>query len=94
MPMSSRQSNDTTSGSGVKYSATENTSSMPTKNVSYSGGVVQSTALRGLVGTTIRGQVVGPLEHWADGTIWDTTNNRSLSSGSDFDPAILHRGGF
>lgn len=92
--MSSRQSNDTTSGSGFKYATTENVGSLTQKNVQYSGGSTQSSALRGLVGTTIRGAVVGPLEHWADGTVWDINNNRSLAPGADFDSTLLHRGGF
>lgn len=92
--MSSRESNDNSSGSSVKYSVTENAGSLHQRNVKYSGGAVQSSALRGLVGTTIRGAVVGPLEHWADGTVWDTNNNRSLAPGADFDSTLLHRGGF
>jgi hypothetical protein len=51
------------------------------------------SALFALVGTTINGQVVGPLEVWADCAVWDTTNSRFLRPGSDFDVTLLHRSG-
>ena len=60
-------------------------------NPSVSGG---GSALSALVGTTIGGQVVGTLEVWADGAVWDTTNSRFLRPGSDFDISLLHRSGF
>jgi hypothetical protein len=47
-----------------------------------------------LVGSTINGQVVGPIEVWADGAVWDTTNSRYLRPGSDYDISLLHRSGF
>lgn len=55
---------------------------------------VTGTALNSLVGTTINGLVVGALELWADGAVWDTGNNRFLRPGSDYDVSLLHRSGF
>lgn len=91
--MSSRKNSDTTSLSGVNYSAnTDRADTMVQKNVFVSGGVTSSPGLAGLVGRTIRGQVVGSVERWADGTIWDTSNNRPLTPGIDFDATLLQRG--
>ena len=47
-----------------------------------------------LVGKTIAGLVVGAIEVYADGAIFDTANNRFLSPGSfAVDPAVFHRSG-
>jgi hypothetical protein len=90
--MGSRQGNDS---KGSFFNAdTNNASAMAQRDVNYSGGPTANPALRTLVGLTIRGLVVGPLEHWADGTVWDTGNNRALVPGSDFDTALLNRSGF
>ena len=49
---------------------------------------------RALVGKTIAGLVVGNIEVYADGAIFDTANNRFLSAGSfAVDPAVFHRSG-
>ena len=49
---------------------------------------------RALVGKTIAGLVVGNIEVYADGAIYDTANNRFLSPGSfAVDPAVFHRNG-
>jgi hypothetical protein len=49
---------------------------------------------RALVGKTIAGLVVGNIEVYADGAIYDTANNRFLSPGSfAVDPAVFHRSG-
>jgi hypothetical protein len=49
---------------------------------------------RALVGKTIAGLVVGAIEVYADGAIWDIANNRFLSPGSfAVDPAVFHRSG-
>jgi hypothetical protein len=90
--MSSRQGSDS---KGVLYVAPpENAAAMTQRDIFYSGGRTSNPSLTALTGQTIRGLVVGPLEHWADGTIWDINNNRALSPATDFDPAILHRSGF
>ena len=49
---------------------------------------------RALVGKTIAGLVVGNIEVYADGAIFDTANNGFLSPGSfAVDPAVFHRSG-
>ena len=49
---------------------------------------------RALVGKPIAGLVVGNIEVYADGAIYDTANNRFLSPGSfAVDPAVFHRSG-
>jgi hypothetical protein len=49
---------------------------------------------RAVVGKTIAGLVVGNIEVYADGAIYDTANNRFLSPGSfAVDPAVFHRSG-
>ena len=53
-----------------------------------------SVLSQALVGKTIAGLVVGAIEVYADGAIWDTANNRFLSPGSfAVDPAVFHRSG-
>lgn len=47
--------------------------------------------LSALLGKTIRGLVVNSIERWADGGVWDATNNRHLFPGSDFDVSLLQR---
>lgn len=41
-------------------------------------------------GQSINGQTVGTLEFWADGTQWDTTNNRPVAF-TNIDPAIQYK---
>ena len=48
---------------------------------------------RALVGKTIAGLVVGNIEVYADGGIWDTANNRFLSPGSFAVDPVFHRSG-
>lgn len=87
--MSSRQTQN--SKGQTQYSApSDNAGAMPQIDIFVSSTGIPS-GLQALVGKTIRGQVVGALERWADGGIWDTGNNRFLYAGSDFDPAILNR---
>ena len=57
----------------------------------YVNLVAVNSGLRALQGATIRGQVVGTIEKWADGAVYDTGNSRFLYAGSDFDPAVLNR---
>ena len=90
--MGSRQGND---NKGQFFAADpNNVSAMAQRDVNYSGGRTSNPALLTLVGLTIRGLVVGPLEHWSDGTVWDINNSRALVPGSDFDTALLNRSGF
>ena len=72
-------------------SPSDNTGAATQQNIYCNAVGAVNSGLRALQGTTIRGLVVGPLEKWADGGIWDTTNNRFLYAGSDFDPAVLNR---
>jgi hypothetical protein len=57
--------------------------------VSFTLGAANGAALAiygpAIVGATIRGQVVGPLEFWGDGAEWDTTNSRYLHPGQDYE---------
>jgi hypothetical protein len=89
--MASRASRNTTTG-GVQMAApTDNVSSQTQQDI-YVNTVAVNSGLQALVGKTIRGLVVGTIEKWADGGVYDTGNNRFLYAGSDFDPAILNRG--
>ena len=65
-------------------------------NLSSNPGLVTgagSALSTAILGTTIAGSVVNAIEVWADCTVWDTTNNRALRPGSDFDVTLLHRSG-
>lgn len=42
-------------------------------------------------GTTINGQVVGTLEIWGDGTLWDTSNNRAIVDNFSIDSAVQYK---
>lgn len=42
-------------------------------------------------GATINGSTVGTLEFWGDGTLWDTTNNRSIPFVQGIDPAVQYK---
>ena len=54
----------------------------------------RSDLSRALVGKTIAGLVVGNIEVYGDGAIYDSANNRFLSPGSfAVDPAVFHRSG-
>jgi hypothetical protein len=88
--MASRASRDANTG-GVQYSApSDNAGAQVQKDVYYNTTYVNS-GLRALQGTTIKGLVVGALEKYADGAVYDTGNSRYLYAGSDFDPAVLNR---
>lgn len=55
---------------------------------------INSPLAQALVGKTIAGLVVGNIEVYVDGAIYDTANNRFLSPGSfAVDPAVFHRSG-
>lgn len=66
-------------------------------NLSNSSSIVSNAAASALanaiLGTTIAGSQVNAFEVWADCTVWDTTNNRALRPGIDFDVTLLHRSG-
>lgn len=87
--MASRQSRN--AQGALQYAApSDNAGAQPSADIFVNATAVPS-GLQALVGKTIRGQVVGTLEKWADGGIFDTANNRYLYAGTDFDPAILFR---
>jgi hypothetical protein len=89
--MGSRQNQDPKT-KGTQFAAPlDNTGAMIQQNVYCNTVGAVNSGLRALQGTTIKGLVVGPIEKWADGAIFDTANNRYLYAGSDFDPAILNR---
>jgi len=92
--MASRQTAGTTSAN--QYAGGQASSQQQGDiNLSSNPAIQLSSAIvTALVGTTIGGQTVGPLEIWADGAVWDTTNSRYLRPGSDFDITLLHRSGF
>lgn len=46
-----------------------------------------------LLGTTIAGLTVNGIEVWADGAVWDTTNNRFLIPYVHYDPTLRLRSG-
>lgn len=92
--MASRQTTNTASSSGFQYAGGQAGSAQ--LDILLTTTPVASTspsALSALVGTTINGSVVGALEVWSDGAVWDTTNSRFLRPGSDFDISLLHRSG-
>jgi hypothetical protein len=77
---------------GLQFAApSDNVSAQTQINVYCNSVGAVNSGLQALQGSTIRGLVVGPLEKWADNSVWDTTNSRYLHAGSDFDPAILNR---
>jgi hypothetical protein len=77
---------------GTQFAApTDNVSATIQKNVYCNTVGAVNSGLQALQGASIRGLVVGPLEKWADNSVWDTTNSRYLHAGSDFDPCILNR---
>jgi hypothetical protein len=88
--MASRASRNTTTG-GVQFAAPTDNASSATQQDIYTNIVAVNSGLQALVGKTVRGLVVGTIEKWADGGVYDTGNNRFLYAGSDFDPAILNR---
>lgn len=88
--MASRVTINTTT-KGVQMAAPSDNASSATQQNVYCSATTVPSGLRALQGATIRGQVVGTLERWADGGIWDTTNSRFLYAGSDFDPAMLNK---
>lgn len=96
--MASRQTTNTNSTSGFQYaSGTAGASQIDiqlTRVFACENSAVSGTIANALVGTTIGGQVVGPIEVWVDGGVWDTTNNKFLRPGIDYDVSLLHRSGF
>ena len=56
--------------------------SLGTQNTPASALAVYGPAI---VGKTIRGLAVGPIEFWDDRALWDTTNSRYLHPGQDFE---------
>ena len=94
--MASRQTTNTASSSGYQYAA--GTAGSAQIDILLSPNPAVSSALSALgtalIGTTINGSVVGPLEVWSDGVVWDTSNSRILRPGSDYDITLLYRSGF
>lgn len=96
--MASRQTANANSTSGFQYAAgTAGAAQIDiqlTRVFACENSAVAGTLANALVGTTIGGQTVGPIEVWVDGGVWDTTNNKFLRPVIDFDPSLLHRSGF
>lgn len=93
--MASRQTANAASSSGFQYaSGTAGAAQIDILLTTVPIASTSPSALSALVGTTINGQVVGPLEVWNDGAVWDTTNSRFLRPGSDYDVTLLYRSGF
>lgn len=92
----SRQSNSSLSQNGLAFGAGQVTggNSVDINLSSMPGLAINSALATAIIGTTIRGSTVNAIEVWADGTVWDTTNNRALFGGIDFDPTLLLRSGF
>lgn len=101
--MASRQTANSASSSGFQYAAGQAGSAQldiqetnTVQCVSTALPVAQnfnSALANAIVGTTINGQVVGPIEVWADGAVWDTTNSRFLRPNIDYDVTLLYRSG-
>jgi hypothetical protein len=72
----------------VQSDLAPSSSPLPAGTTAGTTGIPYSVAL---VGATIRGSTVGPLEYWGDGTMWDTSNNRSLFPGIDFDNPVQYK---
>jgi hypothetical protein len=73
------------------WSTTQSATQVPTYAVLPAGTTAGTTGQpysAAVPGQTIRGQTVGTLEFWADGTAWDLTNNRPVAPGVDFDAAV------
>ena len=87
--MGSRQTS--TNDKKVQFAAPSDNISAATQSNIYTNSVVVNSGLVALQGRTIKGLVVGTIEKWADGAVYDTANNRYLYAGSDFDPAVLQR---
>lgn len=64
------------------------------RNSAAENSAVPGTLANAIVGTTIGGNVVGPIEVWSDGAVWDTSNSRFLRPVIDYDVTLLHRSGF
>jgi len=88
--MPSRQSRNANTGAISFAPPSDNAGAVTQFNI-YTNSVAVNSGLKALQGATIRGQVVGTIEKWADGAVYDTGNSRYLYAGSDFDPAILNR---
>jgi hypothetical protein len=69
----------------------DNVSAVTQQNVYNNTVGIVPSGLKALQGATIRGLVVGTIELWADGGVYDTGNSRFLYGGSDFDPAMRYR---
>jgi len=82
--MSSRQSNDSTSGSGVNYAASHS-AAIVQKNIKYSQQVSDNVLQKN---GAFNGHVV---EVWADGSVWDTVSNVFLFPGRDYNPSDVQK---
>jgi hypothetical protein len=56
------------------------------------GGGAKQIFSSAIPGQTINGQVVGTLELWGDGTLWDLSNNRAIVDNFSIDTAIQYHG--
>lgn len=71
-----------------------NLSSVPSMQSAAFQNPVGSNALaNAIIGTTIAGSVVNAIEVWADGAVYDTTNNRFLIPYVHYDPTLRLRSG-
>jgi hypothetical protein len=82
--MSSRQTNDSSSGSGVSYAA-GNAASGAVKNISESKTADAST------NSLVAKSSPHPIEVWADGSVFDTVTGTYLLPGRDFNPGDTQR---
>lgn len=88
--MSSRQSTDTTSASGVNYTAgAASASTVPVvKNIIQTKNSDFNTNSLLAKNGAFNGHAV---EVWADGAVWDTVSSSYLFPGRDFNPGDIQR---
>jgi hypothetical protein len=79
--MSSRESNDNSSNSGVSYAGGVASSKGTKLSQRSDGSLLKASG-------AFNGHAV---EIWADNTVWDTVSNVALFPGRDYNPGDLHR---
>lgn len=84
--MSHRESNDTSSTSGVSYPAGSSTSATTVKGTKLSQFVDSNRKLQSSGGFN-----GNPVEVFADGSVWDTVNNVYLFPGRDYNPQDVNK---
>jgi hypothetical protein len=84
--MSSRQSTDTISASGLSYNAgNASTAGTVVRNIALSKGSEASTS------SVLAKRWPNPIEVWSDGAVFDTVTGKFLMPGTDFTVGELQR---